>query len=756
MTPRSYIGVSPLRSEDDGLVRGAHPYVADMRVPGCLEACFVRSFEAHGELQSVDVSGSIALEGVVAAFSAAELPDLPPIPTREPAPARMQRPSLARDRVRFAGEPVAVVVAGDRYTAEDGAERVIQNVDSLEAVVGVKAALSSTAPTLFEGSNNVASEREYGASVEDVMASSPVVVEGHFYNQRLAPTSIEARAVLAQWDHDRLTVWASHQAPHRLRAELAAAFRLGEDEVRVCVPKVGGAFGAKSQTFAEYIAVAHMARKLGRPVRWIEDRREALQSATHGRGQSQRLRLAADDRGMLLALEAFIDADVGAYPDTGALVPTMTGWVLSGPYRIERLFARTRCVVTNAAPTASYRGAGRPEAAFALERLMDKLGRRLDIDPADLRAANFVTPSDFPYRSPTGAVYDSGGYAAALRSALELAGYEGTREEQRRRRSTGEGRLLGVGIASYLERSGGRSGTSEYGAVEVIADGAIVARSGATPQGQGHETAFAQVVATVFDIELERVQVLQGDTDTVPKGTGTFGSRSMQVGGSALHQAAAEVLEEARRRAGDLLEVAEADLVYADGRFTIRGTDRSVAIEALVSAGPLESSVELSPPQAFPFGTHVAVVEVDGATGHIEVVKLVAVDDCGVVVNPAIVAGQTLGSIAQGLGQALYEEVPYEAGGQPLFSSLLDYSIPTASEMPQVLMGESVTPNPNLELGVKGAGEAGCIGAPPAVVNAIVDALDGFDRGLDMPVTPEKVWRALESHAPASAEPRAP
>ena len=745
MAPRNYIGVSPPRSEDHGLVRGAHPYVADLRIPGCVEASFVRSFEAHGELRMVDVSGSLGLEGVVAAFSAAQLPDLPPVPTREPAPPEMQRPSLARDRVRFAGEPVAVVLARDRYTAEDGAERVIQTVDSLDAVVGVEAALSSTAPSLFDGSDNVASTREYGASVEAVIASAPVVVEGRFHNQRLAPTSIEARAVLAQWDHDRLTVWASHQAPHRLRGELATAFGLGLDAVRVRVPKVGGAFGAKSQTYAEYIVVAHLARNLSRPVRWIEDRREALQSATHGRGQSQRLRLAADDRGTLLALEAFIDADVGAYPDTGALVPAMTAWVLSGPYRIENLYARIRCVVTNAAPTASYRGAGRPEAAFALERLMDKLARRLGSDPVELRQANFVPPSEFPYRSPTGAVYDSGDHAAALRSALELAGYERAREEQRRRRSKGDDRLLGVGVGSYLERSGGRSGTSEYGEVEVMTNRAIVARSGATPQGQGHETAFAQVVATAFDVELDRVQVLQGDTDAVPAGTGTFGSRSMQVGGSALHQAAAEVLEEARRRAGEFLEVAEADLVFADGRFTIAGTDRSVAIEALASPLPLQSSIELSPPQAFPFGTHVAIVEVDRATGYVEVAKLVAVDDCGVVVNPAIVAGQTLGSITQGLGQALYEELTYEPGGQPLFSSLLDYSIPTASEMPLVLMGESVTPNPNLELGIKGAGEAGCIGAPPAVVNAIVDALGGSDQGLHMPITPEKVWRALQS-----------
>jgi carbon-monoxide dehydrogenase large subunit len=740
---RRYIGSSPLRAEDDGLVRGAHPYVADVAIAGSVDACFVRSYAAHGTLGEVDVDAARRSAGVVAAYSAADLPELgeAPLSARGAQQARA-RPALARDRVRYVGEPVAVVLGRDRYAAEDGAELVLPEIDLLPAVLDPTEAAAPGAPQLFEGLDNAAELREYGAPVEDVMASAPVVVEATIRNGRLAPTSIEARAVLVRPEDDgRLTVWASHQAPHRLRRELAVALGLEPGAVRVIVPKVGGAFGAKSQTFPEYIVVAHVARLLGRPVRWIEDRREALQAATHGRGQSQYLRLAADASGRFLALEARIDADVGAYPQTGGFVPSMTGWVLSGPYRIPRLYARVRSIVTNATPTASYRGAGRPEAAFALERLVDRLARRLGRDPVALRLENFIAPEDFPYRSPTGAVYDSGRHAHALARATELADYARWRAVQRAPDAGDD--PLGIGVASYVERSGGQPGTGEFGAIEIADDGTIVARSGSTPQGQGHETAFSQVVATVFDVPLERVRVVQGDTDDVPEGVGTFASRSLQVGGAALHEAALEVLEEAHGRAAAALEAAEDDLVYSEGRFTVTGTERSVELTALREGGPLRASSEVAPPQAFPFGSYVVVVRIDGATGAVTIVKLVAVDDCGVVVNPRIVEGQMRGSIMQGLGQALYEGLPYDASGQPLFGSLMDYSLPTLAEVPDIVLGESVTPNPNLPLGAKGAGEAGCIGAPPAVVNAIVDALGGRDEELDMPLTPEKVWRAL-------------
>ena len=746
MGDRNYVGQSPPRREDPGLVAGAHAYVADIAVPGCLDAVFVRSFEAHGVLNAVDLAGAREREGVVGAYSAADLPDLPatPVPPRAEVPPEMWWHALARERVRFAGEPIAVVLADDRYSAEDGAELVFADIDPLEAVIDPGSASTDEA-MLFEPRSNVVSVRELGAPVDDVMDSAPVVVETVVRNERLCPTSIETRGILVVPDGDDITVHVSHQAPQRLRGALARSFGIEAERVHVIVPHVGGAFGAKSQTYPEYIVVAHLARKLGRPVRWIEDRREAFAGATHGRGQTQRLRIAADLDGNLLALDALVDADIGAYPHTGEFVPAMTGWMLSGPYEIGRLHARIRSIVTNTTPAASYRGAGRPEAAYALERAMDRLAQRLGADPAELRLRNYIDRTGFPYRSATGAVYDSGDHAAALRLALERSGYDEVRAEQRRRRTTGEGKALGIGIGSYVERSGGQEGSTEFGSVTIEPDGTVVARSGATPQGQGHATAFAQVVASALGIELQRVRVVQGDTDEVPVGVGTFGSRSMQVGGSSLHHAAHDVLDAARSRASAHLEVAEADLRYDDGSFTVVGTDRSVALGELAIQSPLSAQAEFGPPQAFPFGSYIAVVELDADTGDIRLLKLVAVDDCGEVINPRIVEGQVVGSIMQGIGQALYEQVVFDEYGQPLMSSLMDYSLPTVAELPELVLDQTVTPNPNVPLGNKGAGEAGCIGTPPAIVNAIVDALGGRDEGIDLPVTPEKVWRVLSA-----------
>jgi len=746
MGDRNYLGQSPPRVEDPGLVAGAHAYVADIAVPGCLDAVFVRSFEAHGVLNGVDVSAARGVGRVAGAFSATELPGLPdtPAPPRAEVPAEMAWPALARERVRYAGQPVAVVLGADRYVAEDGAELVLLDIDPLEAVVDPVAA-SEDAVMLFEPRSNVVSVREFGSPVDDIMDAAPVVVVMRIRNERLCPTSIEARGILVVPDDDGMTVHVSHQAPQRLRGSLARALGIDAERVRVIVPHVGGAFGAKSQTYPEYIVAAHLALELDRPVRWIEDRREAFSGATHGRGQTQRLRMAADEEGNVLALEALIDADIGAYPHTGEFVSAMTGWLLSGPYRIPSLYARIRTIVTNSTPAASYRGAGRPEAAYALERTMDRLAWRLGADPAELRLRNFIARTEFPYESPTGAVYDSGDHAAALRLALQRSGYDELRAEQRRRRTTGEGNPLGIGLSSYVERSGGQDRSTEFGSVTVDAEGTILARSGSTPQGQGHATTFAQIVASALDVELDRVRVIQGDTREVPVGVGTFGSRSMQVGGSSLYRAAQDVIGEARSRASAHLEVAEDDLRYAGGRFTVVGTDRSVTLGELAGEEALSAQAELGPPQAFPFGTYVAVVELDRDTGDISLMKMVAVDDCGVVINPKLVEGQIVGSIMQGIGQALYERVVFDATGQPLMSSLMDYSLPTIAELPELVLDATVTPNPNVPLGNKGAGEAGCIGAPPAVVNAIVDALEGHDGGIDLPVTPEKVWRALSS-----------
>ncbi len=680
----------------------------------------------------------------------------------------MRRPLLAADRVRFVGEPVAVVLAEDRYRAEDGAAEVIVDLDPLPVVVTAEQALAPGAPQLFDGLDNVSSTRaldgtagadqpgadQPGADLDAVLSGAAAVTATVSVAQRLSPLSIEPRAVLALPTPDGgLHVWCSHQAPHRLRAALARALRLPAGSVRVSAPDVGGAFGAKSQTFAEYVVVAELARRHGRPVRWLEDRREALTAATHGRAQTLRVRLAADRRGRFLALDAELDSDVGAYPDHGDFVPGMTMWVMSGPYRIPRIRIRQRSIVTNTVPVASYRGAGRPEAAAALERAVDELAGMLGLDPVTLRRRNLVPPDAFPYASATGARYDSGRYASALDLATRLADYDGWRAEQRRRRAAGADPLLGIGVASWVERSGGEPGSEEYAAVEVLPDGRVLGRVGTSAQGQGHRISFAQVLADAVGVDLAAVRIEAGDTARVPRGSGAYGSRSMQVGGEALDRAGRAVAAAARRAAATLLGCPPERVVAAGGVFHgppgCGPVDLARVAAAAAAAGtPLAAQEVVSPPQAFPFGCYVCVLEVDPGTAAVHVLQLTAVDDCGVVVNPGIVEGQLLGSIAQGLGQALYEQVRYAADGQPRASTLLDYCVPTAAEMPRVVLGPHVTANPNVRLGVKGAGESGCIGAPPAVLNAVRDALAGADTsGLQFPLSAERVWAVLPAAA---------
>jgi carbon-monoxide dehydrogenase large subunit len=757
---RRYAGRRLPRPDIEPLLRGAGRFVADIRPPGCLDAAFTRSYLAHGELRGVDARPALVAPGVVFAAAAGDLPGLPdtPRPPRGGPPPGMARPALARERVRFVGEPIAVVAAVDRYAAADGAELVEVDLEPLPTVLDPIAAAEPAALALFEGCANVAALHGYGDPVDDVLAAAPVVVEARLVNQRVSAMSIEPRGIVVEPRGDgTYRVWCSHQAPHRLAADLARSFGLDQTAVRVAAPRVGGAFGAKSQTHPEYLVVFALARRLGRPVRWIEDRSESLTAATHGRDQHARVRIGADETGRVLALDADIVADVGAYPHTGGFIPDMTCWVLAGPYAIPRLHLRARGVVTNKAPTASYRGAGRPEAAYFLERTIDLLAERLGRDPAEVRRRNFVPDDAFPYTSPTGAVYDSGRYASALDLALDLVDYPAQRAEQRRRRGDRAGDragagdpaapLLGVGIASWIERSGGARGLGEFAEVEVAADGAITARVGTSSQGQGHELTFAQIAAEALDVPPDQVRVVLGDTGEVRQGTGAFGSRSVQVGGSALFRAGQALLAAARRRATELLG---GEVTYADGVFRPARSDRSDGAELTLArlagrTGRLVAEDVFTPPQAFPFGSYVAVVEVDRRTGEVTIRRLAAVDDCGVVINPGAVEGQIIGSIAQGVGQALYERVLYDDGGQPLTATLLDYFVPTAAEMPDIVRGEHVTPNPNVPLGTKGAGESGCIGAPPAIANAVWDALAGYDRSdLQLPFTPDRVWACIQ------------
>jgi carbon-monoxide dehydrogenase large subunit len=744
------------RREDARLITGAGRYVGDFYVADCLDATFVRSTVAHGRLVRVDTSAAAKVEGVVAVWSATDLGDeMPFVPASDSAPDSGDRrcPALAIDRVRYVGEPVAVVVGTDRYVAEDGADAVRVDIDALHALVDPgEAAASST--WLFDGVDNVTGDMDFGDPIpEEVWKQAPVVVEGVYRQPRVVPTSMEPRAILAVPEADgRLTVWVSHQAPHRLRTDLATALRLDPESIRVRVEDSGGAFGAKSATYPEYLSVVRLALQLHRPVRWLEDRTEALTAASHGRGQNQRVRLAADKDGRMLALELEVDADVGAYP-LGVSVPSETGLAAGGVYRTPDVHARVRTVVTNAPPTLPYRGAGRPEATYAIERTIDLLARRLDIDPGKLRRRNFVPPEAFPYASPTGRRLDNGQYALALDKALELVDYPYWRKEQRRRRRSGSERPIGIGICCFVERSGieRKESANEWAALDVDRDGSVTARVGTCSHGQSHETVFPELVARTLGVSADHVSLIEGDTDEVAQGIGTFGSRSMQVGGSALHRAALDLIEEAKRRAAKL---AGAEATYANG--VVSAGRRSWTLGELAATTPERLRIEgvYDTPAAFPFGAYVAVVEVDRELGNVRVLRLVAIDDCGVAVDRQIVEDQVRGSIMQGLGQALYEVMPYDDQGHPQLPTLLDYLLPTIGELPPVTLGDTVTPNPNTALGAKGAGEAGCIGTPPAIVNAVIDALGPSATGagtaetdiggVQLPLTPEVCWRAAD------------
>ncbi|MEU6520575.1 xanthine dehydrogenase family protein molybdopterin-binding subunit [Streptomyces sp. NPDC046978] len=755
------------RREDERLLTGRGRYVADLSVPGCLDAAFVRSPVAHGELRAVDCAGARQVTGVVGAWSAADLAempccvhaaanlqDLPPVPytllarlSTEEAVAGRDWPVLVKDRVRYPGEGIAVVVGEDRYRAEDGAAEVTFTIDPLPAVV-TPAEAANDSVRLFENLSNVAFEGEAGEPIEEsVWQEADVVVETRYRQQLLMPTSMECRAILAVPEGNRLTVWSGHQMPHRLRRELAGLLGWPADRVRVVVPDTGGAFGSKSAAFPEFVAVAYLAVMLGRPVRWIEDRLESMLTATRGRGQDQRVRLASDADGNLLAYELAVDADVGAYPHLGVGLPMQTCWMAPGPYRMPRVHATLRSVLTNTMVTYPYRGAGRPEATIALERSMDLLAHRLGMDPAELRRRNFIPPESFPFHTPTGRMYDSGDYAAALDVALERLGYADWRAEQTRRRDDLDALPLGIGLSCYVERSGGEpGGLHEFAALEAQEDGVVVARCGAAPSGQGHETTFPALVAKTLGVDQGQVRLVEGDTDALPEGLGSFASRSAQVAGAALQHACVLFVDAARARAAQLWGLSMEEVAWSDG--AVSSGRAAVGLAELVkNTGPLQVQDRFESGMGFPFGAHAAVAEVDPELGMVHVLRVVAVDDCGVVLNPVVVKGQAFGSAVQGIGQALYEGIPFDDNGVPqLANGLLDYLVPTAAEIPSITVKDTCTPSPSTPLGAKGAGESGCIGTPAAIVNAVADALQLADPALlQMPLTPDVVWRAARA-----------
>jgi carbon-monoxide dehydrogenase large subunit len=753
------------RREDERLLTGTARFVADIDVPDRLDAVFVRSAASHGKILDVDCGPARNVPGVVGAWSAADVAELAStdsavaqsVPTvyrtlfggmsSEEAVAGREWQALAMERVRYAGEAVAVVVGEDRYRAEDGAAQVVTRIEPLPAVVSAADAARDEV-RLFDGLSNIATHGEAGKGIDDaVWRRAAVVVEGQQRQQLLMPSPMECRTILAVPEGGRLTVWAGHQMPHRLRQELATMLNWPTDRIRVIVPDTGGAFGSKTPTFPEFLMVALLAVRLGRPVRWIEDRLESMLAATRGRGQDQRLRLAADSDGRLLAYEVSVEADVGAYPHLASGLPLQTILMATGPYTTEGVHGSFRSVLTNTMVTMPYRGAGRPEATIPLERMMDVLARRLDLDPAELRRRNFIPPESFPYDTPTGMRYDSGNYAAALDLALETVDYPAWRAEQASRRLDPTTLPLGIGISCYVERSGPFPGSVETGSIEVRADGAIIVRCGAAPSGQAHETVFADLVAGILGVNANRVRVIEGDTDEQPEGRGSFASRTAQMVGEMLRGTAHLVMDEARKHAAKLWDLTTEEVDWDHGVLRAKtGNAAAMDVTGLVrETGPLriEGRSEFDTP-TFPFGTDVAVAEVDPELGSVRLLRVVAVDDCGVVLNPTIVHGQAVGSTVQGIGQALYEGVPYGPDGTPqLANGLLDYLLPTFAEVPPMDVKQTYTPSPTTRLGAKGAGEAGCIGTPAAIVNAVADALQLADPDvLQMPLTPDVVWRA--------------
>jgi CO/xanthine dehydrogenase Mo-binding subunit len=722
------------------LITGAGRYVSDLVEPGDLHAHFYRSPVAHGTLTDVDLDHAADQPGVSLILTGDDV-GLRPIGGGAHAPeGRFGRPPLARGKVRYVGDPIAVVVAESKAASVDAAGMIWADIEPLEVVTDPEKA--EDALPLHEGGNLVG-RTTAGSDLTSREYSVSATVK--VFNQRLAPAPIEGLAVRAEpTGGGGLVVHCGHQAPHRLRGQIASQLGMSPEDIRVIVPDVGGAFGLKGMLFPEYLVIAAAAMRLDRPVVWIEERREHFQSGSHGRGQIHTVTLEGEPDGRIRRARIEILADVGAYPHNGSLIPHLSSYVAQGLYDIEEVSVVVTTVVTNLAPTGSYRGAGRPEAAYAIERSVDEFAREVGLDPAEVRKRNFVRPDQYPYASQTGARYDSGDYREALDKALAMVGIDEVRAEQTRRREDGLD-PIGVGIGAFVERSGGALGTGEFGHVRLRDDGQVEVFAGTASAGQGHETVWAQLVAPLFGVAPEEIDIVAGDTGRVADGVGTFASRSAQIAGSALVRSGGEVVRQMKEKAASMLEASTADLVLDSGRVHVVGDPESGI--SFTELGTLESSEMYVPDgQAFPYGAHVAVVEVSLDTGEVRVLKYVAVDDCGNVLNPMIVEGQVVGSLAQGYGQAVLEGIEYSDSGDPATASFMDYLIPAAVDTPAFTQGRTYHAAPSNPLGVKGTGEAGCIGAPPAIVNAALDALRPYGVGdLQMPLKPHRVWETIHT-----------
>jgi aerobic carbon-monoxide dehydrogenase large subunit len=755
----SILGTRVLRTEDPRFLTSGGVYtedVVDERLTGACHVFFVRSPVAHARIAGIDVSAALEAPGVIAVFTGADVAELPEIRPGPMFNQQMTRPILATDKVRYVGDPVAVVVTEQAYQGEDAVELVDVDYDPLPAVIDFADAVSGKVLLYEEAGTNVAANFGDASKLDEhLFDDCEVVTTRTILNQRVAPAPMETRAAAAAWGEDgRLTAWIPNQGAQGTQGGLARLLGLEPKQVHIITPDVGGAFGAKFGADPEHALVAWVARQLGRPARWTETRYENLVAMTHGRAQQQTVTIGGKRDGTVLAYRLEIVQDSGAQVRIGAMLPFLTILMTPGPYAIPQAESVAASVVTNTTPIGAYRGAGRPEASAAIERAMDLFAAEIGADPAEVRRRNLLPPFTQPHRTKFGALYDTGDYAAALDKVLAAAGYDELRKEQAERRARGDAVALGIGLASYVEITGMGDGEEsppqENATVEVHPDGTATILTGTSPHGQGHATAWAMLASEELGIPVDKITLKWGDTDLVPEGGGTGGSRSLQHGGSAVRQASQELIEIARERAADELEASAADLRFDVERSAFEVAGDPEAAVPLASLAEKERlvvrTVFTAPGATFPFGSHVAVVEVDTETGKVVLRRMVTVDDAGFVLNPLLAEGQRHGGIAQGAAQAFVEEVVYDSDGNPLTASFADYPFLSATEVPSFELADMQTLTTYNPLGVKGIGEAGSIGATPAVQNAVVDALSHLGvRHIDMPAAPQRVWQAIQA-----------
>mgnify|MGYP001364548295 FL=1 len=764
----SIVGTKVIRKEDPNLLTGRGQFVDDIQLTGTTHMAFVRSTEAHALIKGIDVSAALECEGVIGAWTAADL-ELPPLP----GVPGLERPALAIDKVRFVGEAVAVIVAESKYAAADGTELVIVDYEPLGAVTSIEEATAEDAPLLYEelGSNTVAevpTEDDHQA----IFDAAPHTETIKLVNNRCTAAPIETNACLADYGPAGLTIWASFQAPHHLRNRISAWLDIPQDQCRVITPDVGGGFGQKINFTPEFFVAPVLSKILNRPVKYSQTRSEAMTSMYHGRAQEQEVSVAFDNEGKIQALKVFASQDMGGYADgTGMGMPVLTTAMSAGCYVIPNVSIAWRNVLTNTTPIAAYRGAGRPEATYLIERAMDHIAYKLDMDPTEVRRRNYIPKDSFPYPTHSElAVYDSGNFEGALDELLNIMDYESLREEQAANRENSQKPLLGIGFSSWLEIAGfgppgslegfGHLGSWESVQIRIQPDGSAIIYTGASPHGQGTVTTFAQIASEYLGIDYEKISVRHGDTATIPQGIGTMGSRQVAVGGEGVKNASLKIVENAKSIAAHKLEANPEDIEVADGSLFVKGTPSKNLTWAEVATfsfqrlelpedmdpGSLDTTILQEVPNfSFPSGAYACVIEIDRQTGDARIREMYLVDDCGTVINPLLAEGQVHGGVAQGIAQALYEEFSYDENGQPTTATFIDYLMPGAPDLPSYISGRINTPNPNNSLGAKGIGESGSVGTPPAVMNAVVDAVRHLGvTHIDMPATPQKLWEILQ------------